>query len=614
MSDQVRDTATGTIVWVNGPVVRASSDAGFRMLEVVKVGREGLIGEVIGLDGAVATIQVYEDTSGLRPGEPVEGSGAALSIELGPGLVSRVMDGVQRPLEQLRVAGGDFIRRGVSAHRLDRERRWEFEPRLESGTRVDGGEILGVVRETPLVEHRILVPCNVRGELAAVAAPGPYTVDEVIARVKEGGQEIPLTMRQHWQVRRSRPVRERLAPSVPLITGQRVIDLFFPIAKGGTAAIPGGFGTGKTITQHNLAKWCDADIIVYIGCGERGNEMTGVLSDFPKLKDPRSGHPLIERTILIANTSNMPVAAREASIYTGVAIAEYFRDMGYHVAVMADSTSRWAEALREISGRLEEMPAEEGFPAYLATRLAEFYERAGRVRTLAANEGSITIVGAVSPPGGDFSEPVTQHTKRFVRCFWALDKELASARFFPSINVMESYSEYDQPVEGWWHETTGEAIGELKARARAILREDSRLQQIVRLIGEDSLPEDQKMTVLSARLLKDGLLQQNAFEPVDMYALPAKQMLMLRAILRFCDMGRVLVRKGIPAYRLRDLDAFQVLRRMKSEVENENPERIETIVREMEEEMYRNFPIEEREFFVVPGWNETAAPAGDRQT
>lgn len=599
MSKKHESEATGTVVWVNGPVVRARSEAGFRMMEVVKVGGEGLVGEVIGLDGAIATIQVYEDTSGLRPGEVVEGSGSPLSIELGPGLVSQVMDGIQRPLERLRAAAGDFIHRGVSAHRLDRERRWEFEPRLEKGTRVEGGEILGVVAETPLVEHRVLIPLGVRGELVSVAGAGPYTVDDIVARVTAEGAEIPLTMRQHWEVRSPRPVRERLVPSVPLLTGQRIIDVFFPLAKGGTAAIPGGFGTGKTVTQNNLAKWCDADIIVYIGCGERGNEMTGVLTDFPQLKDPRSGRPLMERTILIANTSNMPVAGREASIYTGVAIAEYFRDMGYHVAVMADSTSRWAEALREISGRLEEMPAEEGFPAYLATRLAEFYERAGRVITCCGEEGSISIIGAVSPPGGDFSEPVTQHTKRFVRCFWSLDKELASARFFPSINVMDSYSEYDHPVESWWRETTGEDLGALKERARGILREDSRLQQIVRLIGEDALPDDQKMTVLAARLLKEAFLQQNAFEPVDMYALPDKQVKMLRAILRFCDMGRVLVRKGIPAVRLRDLESYQVLQRMKSTVGNEETDRIDAIIRETEEEMYRTFPIEERDFFAV---------------
>jgi len=613
MNEKDRDSTSGVVVWANGPVVRARSDTGFRMLEVVMVGRQGLVGEVIGIEGALAAIQVYEDTSGLRPGEPVVGSGAPLSIELGPGLVSAVMDGIQRPLERLREAGGDFITRGVVAPRLDRERRWEFEPRLAKGCAVAGGEILGIIPETPLVEHRIMIPYGVSGELVAVAGPGTYTVEETIARVATAAGEIRLSIRQRWQVRQPRPVRERLVPAVPLLTGQRVIDAFFPIAKGGTAAIPGGFGTGKTVTQHNLAKWCDADIIVYIGCGERGNEMTGVLTDFPAQKDPRSGHPLLERTILIANTSNMPVAAREASIYTGVTIAEYFRDMGYHVAVMADSTSRWAEALREISGRLEEMPAEEGFPAYLATRLAEFYERAGRVRTLAGDEGSVTIIGAVSPPGGDFSEPVTQHTKRFVRCFWSLDKELASARFFPSINVMESYSEYDQSVEAWWQETTGENIGELKKRARLILREDHRLQQIVRLIGEDSLPDEQKMIVLAARLIKEGFLQQNAYDPVDMYALPGKQLKMLRAILRFIDMAQVLVRKGIPAYRLRDLESFQVLRRMKSTVKNEDVDQIDRIIHELEEEMYRNFPIAEREFFVVSDWAEAERQAGEKE-
>ncbi len=587
----------GSVLWVNGPVVRARSEHGFRMLEVVKVGGAGLIGEVIGLDGSVATIQVYEDSSGLRPGDAVECSGAPFSVELGPGLVTHVIDGIQRPLERLLELAGVFIQRGVAAPRLDRERQWDFTPRLEPGQPVRGGEILGVVPETPLVEHRILVPPGVAGTLTEIRPAGAYTVDATIATVQTETGEVKLSMCQEWEVRRPRPAAERLAPAAPLLTGQRVIDVFFPIAKGGTAAIPGGFGTGKTVTQHNLAKWCDADLIIYIGCGERGNEMTGVLTAFPELKDPRSGHPLIERTILVANTSNMPVAAREASIYTGVAIAEYFRDMGYHVAVLADSTSRWAEALREISGRLEEMPAEEGFPAYLATRLAEFYERAGRVRTLSGAEGSITIIGAVSPPGGDFSEPVTQHTKRFVRCFWSLDKELASARFFPAINAMESYSEYDRAVADWWGEQSGENLVDLRDRARHYLREDAGLQKIVRLIGEDSLPDEQRMVVMAARLIKEGFLQQNAFDAVDMYALPAKQLKMLKAILRFCDMGMVLVRKGIPAYRLRELRAFGELQRMKETIPNEEAGKIDTLIGTMEEEMYREFPIAEREFF-----------------
>lgn len=588
-----RERGAGEIVWISGPVVRVRSRGGFRMLEVAMVGGDGLVGEVIGIERDIATIQVYEDTSGLRPGEPVRGTGAPLSVELGPGLLSQVLDGIQRPLLRLQDLAGPFIRRGVSAPRLDRGRRWPTEPRLRTGERVSGGEVLAAVRETSLIEHRALVPPGVAGEVVWTAPAGEMTVDEPVARIRTAGGEVPLLLRQEWEVRRPRPVRERLSPTVPLLTGQRVIDTFFPLAKGGTAAIPGGFGTGKTVTQHNLAKWSDADIIIYIGCGERGNEMTGVLSDFPELQDPRTGRPLMERTILIANTSNMPVAAREASIYTGVALAEYFRDMGYHVAVMADSTSRWAEALREISGRLEEMPAEEGFPAYLATRLAEFYERAGRVRTLAGEEGSISIIGAVSPPGGDFSEPVTQHTKRFVRCFWSLDKELASARFFPSINVLDSYSEYGEPVEAWWEEAAEENLVELKRRAWDYLREDSRLQQIVRLIGEDALPDEQKMTVLSARLIRDGFLQQDAFDPVDRYALPAKQVKMLRAILRFCDMGKVLVRKGIPVFRLKELSAWQSLLRMKTQVPNDRPEEIDALVRKLEEEMRRTFPLEE---------------------
>lgn len=604
-----RKRAQGQVLWVSGPVVKARLHRPARMLEVVKVGEAGLIGEVIGIDRDVAIIQVYEDTAGMRGGEPVEGTGSPLSVELGPGLLSRVIDGIQRPLERLRSLEGDFIQRGVTAPRLDPEKTWSFEPAARQGQSVKGGEILGTVQETPLLEHRIMVPPGVEGELVEIAAAGDYTVSETVARVQPGdGAAVSLTMRQEWDVRRPRPNLGRLSVGVPLLTGQRVIDVFFPIAKGGTAAIPGGFGTGKTVTQHNLAKWCDADLIVYIGCGERGNEMTGVLSEFPELKDPRSGHPLIERTILVANTSNMPVAAREASIYTGVVIAEYFRDMGYHVAVMADSTSRWAEALREISGRLEEMPAEEGFPAYLATRLAEFYERAGRVRTLGDREGSVSIIGAVSPPGGDFSEPVTQHTKRFVRCFWSLDKELAAERFFPSINVMDSYSEYDRAVNAWWREEVGENLEELRSRARDYLREDDSLQKIVRLIGEDALPDEQKQIVFAARLIREGFLQQNAFDAVDMYALPEKQVRMLKAILRFNDMGKVLVRKGVPAYRLRDLKAFQTLMRMKEQIPNDEAEKIEDVIADLEQEMYREFPIAEREFF-----GEAAVPEEEEE-
>jgi V/A-type H+/Na+-transporting ATPase subunit A len=585
--------AEGVLTWINGPVVKARGMADRRMLELVRVGRDGLIGEIIEIRGDIATIQVYEETAGLKPGEKVIGSGAPLTVELGPGMLSQIFDGIQRPLERIRAATGDFVSRGVETPALERMRTWHFEPRLETGSSLAGGEILGVVAETLLVEHRVLVPPGIRGTLRTVSPAGAYTVEDPIATVATDEGEVTLTMMQRWQVRRARPIAARLRPAVPLVTGQRVIDIFFPLAKGGTAAIPGGFGTGKTVTQHNLAKWCDADIIVYIGCGERGNEMTGVLTDFPELRDPRSGHPLMERTILIANTSNMPVAAREASIYTGVTLAEYFRDMGYHVAVMADSTSRWAEALREISGRLEEMPAEEGFPAYLATRLAEFYERAGRVQTLGGAEGSVAIIGAVSPPGGDFSEPVTQHTQRFVRCFWSLDKTLASARFFPSINVIDSYSEYHAAVAEWWREEGGEDIVQMKEMAGEILREDYRLQQIVRLIGEDSLPDDQRMIVLAARLIKEGFLQQDAFDPVDMYALPAKQVKMLRAILRFIEMSRILVRKGIPLLRLRELDILQALRRMKSTIANDRVGDIDELLRQAEEEIRELYPLED---------------------
>ncbi len=581
------ENSTGEVIWVSGPVVKARGMRHFRMLELVFAGKDRLVGELIELDGDVGTIQIYEDTSGMRPGEPVKGTGNPLSVELGPGLIGRTFDGIQRPLERLREQTGDFIRRGTQVPRLDREQRWDFEPRLEENTDVAGGEILGVVQETPMVEHRILVPPGTRGRLTSIAAAGSYTVEDAIATVTHEKGETTLHMYHNWEVRRPRPVRERLRTAAPLVTGQRVIDVFFPLVKGGVAAIPGGFGTGKTVIQHNLAKWCDAHIIIYIGCGERGNEMTDVLNEFPELRDPRSGNSLMDRTILIANTSNMPVAAREASIYTGVTLAEYFRDMGYHVAVMADSTSRWAEALREISGRLEEMPAEEGFPAYLASQLAEFYERGGHVRSLCNNEGSVSIIGSVSPPGGDFSEPVTQHTKRFVRAFWALDKELASARFFPAINPQTSYSEYVDAVLPWWQDETGEAVGRYLEQARAILRAYQKLQQIVRLIGEDALPDEQKMTLLSARLIREGFLQQSAFDPVDMFAFPLKQARMLRAILRFCDMGRVLVKKGVPVYRVRELSSFGSLMRMKASIENEKTEEILKLQGQVEEEMHR---------------------------
>ncbi len=433
--------------------MRSTGGEVLSMYEMVEVGAERLIGEVIALDGEVATLQIYEDTGGIRPGDPVVGQGGPLSVEIGPGLLGQIFDGIQRPLKALARTTGVFIGRGALVTPLSRDQAWPFTPRLKAGDQVSGGEILGVVPETSAMEHRVLVPPGIAGELTFMTSPGSYTLNDIMARVKDArGRERELFLWHRWPVRRGRPYRERLLPSEPLITGQRVLDALFPLAKGGAAAIPGGFGTGKTITQHQLSKWCEADLIVYVGCGERGNEMTGILTELPNLTDPRTGHALLERTILIANTSNMPVAAREASIYTGITLAEAFRDMGYAVALMADSTSRWAEALREISGRLEEMPAEEGFPAYLATRLAEFYERAGSVVALNGAKGSVSVIGAVSPPGGDFSEPVTQQTKRFVRTFWGLDKELAAARYFPAINPIDSYSEYPQMVEGWWAE------------------------------------------------------------------------------------------------------------------------------------------------------------------
>lgn len=557
--------SAGEVLWVSGPVLKVSGGRALSMYEVVEVGEARLVGEVIGLEEDIAIVQVYEDTSGVRPGDLVAGQGAPLSVEIGPGLVGRIFDGMQRPLTELAQATGPFIGRGIALAPLDRNRVWIFTPKLKAGARLQGGEILGTVPETLAVEHRVLVPPAVSGELVYVAPAGEYTLNDIIARVRpEKGREIPLYLWHRWPVRRVRPYRKRLLPAEPLITGQRVMDVLFPLAKGGTAAIPGGFGTGKTITQHQLSKWCAADLIVYVGCGERGNEMTGILTELPNLSDPRTGHALMERTILIANTSNMPVAAREASIYTGIALAEAFRDMGYHVALMADSTSRWAEALREISGRLEEMPAEEGFPAYLATRLAEFYERAGSVISLAGEPGSVSVIGAVSPPGGDFSEPVTQHTKRFVRCFWGLDKELAAARYFPAINPAESYSEYAEALAPWWEEHVDPDWGKMRAETLALLQEDAQLQRIVKLIGEEALPDARRLTLEAARWLKEGFLQQSAFDTLDMYCSPAKQMKMLRLILSTYRRAREALAQGVPFYKIREIPELADLLRMKS--------------------------------------------------
>jgi V/A-type H+/Na+-transporting ATPase subunit A len=580
MSQQI-----GNVIWVSGPVVRSRGSRQVGMLELVEVGNEHLVGEVIGMQGGVTTIQVYEETSGMQPGAPVFGTGLPLSVELGPGLLKSIFDGVQRPLPVIEMRTGSFISRGMHLTPLYRKDRWDFTPWVKEGDVVTGGTILGAVPETSALEHRVMVPPDQSGTLTWVAKPGQYTIEEPIARLRTERGEQELTMLQRWPVRRARPYRSRLGQNIPLITGQRVLDSFFPLAKGGSAAIPGAFGSGKTVTQHSIAKWADAQVVVYIGCGERGNEMTEVLQDFPHLIDPRTKRPLMERTVLIANTSNMPVAAREASIYTGITIAEYFRDMGYHVALMADSTSRWAEALREISGRLEEMPAEEGFPAYLATRLAEFYERAGYVETMNGKKGSVSVIGAVSPPGGDFSEPVTQHTKRFIRCFWALDKSLASARHFPSINWLDSYSEYIADVADWWKNEVGQDWYALRNEAMEILNEESRLSQIVKLVGPDALPDEQRLPLETARLLREGFLQQNALDDVDAFSTVQKQIKMLALILHFHHRAQVIIKRGAPIAVIHNMAIVNTLIRMKTAVPNDQLEKLDDIQKDMDQQM-----------------------------
>ncbi|ASJ05649.1 MULTISPECIES: ATP synthase subunit A [Thermococcus] len=562
----------GRIIRVTGPLVVADGMKGSKMYEVVRVGEMGLIGEIIRLEGDRAVIQVYEETAGIRPGEPVEGTGASLSVELGPGLLTAMYDGIQRPLEVLRELSGDFIARGLTAPALPRDKKWHFTPKVKVGDRVVGGDILGVVPETSIIEHRILVPPWVEGEIVEIAEEGDYTIEEVIAKVKKPDGSIEeLKMYHRWPVRVKRPYKTKLPPEVPLITGQRTIDTFFSQAKGGTAAIPGPFGSGKTVTQHQLAKWSDAQVVVYIGCGERGNEMTDVLEEFPKLKDPKTGKPLMERTVLIANTSNMPVAAREASIYTGITIAEYFRDMGYDVALMADSTSRWAEALREISGRLEEMPGEEGYPAYLASKIAEFYERAGRVVTLGSDEriGSVSVIGAVSPPGGDFSEPVVQNTLRVVKVFWALDADLARRRHFPAINWLRSYSLYIDAIQDWWHENVDPEWRKMRDQAMALLQKEAELQEIVRIVGPDALPEREKAVLIVTRMLREDFLQQDAFDEVDTYCPPKKQVTMMRVILNFYEKTMEAVDRGVPVDEIAKLPVREKIGRMKFEPEIE---------------------------------------------
>ena len=580
MSDQV-----GKVIWISGPVVRARGSRHVNMLDLVEVGEDRLVGEIIGLEGDIITMQVYEETSGLHPGEPVYTTGLPLSVELAPGLLRGIFDGIQRPLILIEAQTGLFVEKGLHLSPLSREDRWSFTPTLEAGMPVGGGAVLGTVQESQVLEHRIMVPPNMAGTLTWIAPPKKYTIEEPIARVRIDHDEQEITLMQRWPVRRPRPSKARREKTEPLITGQRVLDTFFPLAKGGAAAIPGGFGSGKTVTQQSIAKWADAQVIVYIGCGERGNEMAEVLQDFPHLIDPRSNRPLMERTVLISNTSNMPVAAREASIYTGITIAEYYRDMGYHVALMADSTSRWAEALREISGRLEELPAEEGYPAYLADRLAEFYERAGSVETLNGHFGSVSVVGAVSPPGGDFSEPVTQHTKRFIRCFWALDKSLASARHYPSINWLDSYSEYMEGVAGWWYDQVEQDWYSMRTQAMEILSEEDRLSQIVKLVGPDSLPDEQRLILETARLLREGFLQQNSYDEVDAYSDVRKQIRMLELILHFHERARRIVRLGAPIAVIHNLPVVNMLIRMKTTVPNNDLSGLKDIREEIDQQM-----------------------------
>ena len=564
---------TGKIYGINGPVIYLKGNTGFCMSEMVYVGEEHLVGEVIALDKDRTTIQVYEETSGLRPGEEVIASGGPVSVTLAPGILNNIFDGIERPLEKISESGGAFITKGVSVDSLDKTKKWSTHITVKEGEYLHGGDIFAEVPETRAIVHKCMIPPDVEGTVVSVAEDGDYTIEETLIVVEgNNGKRTEVAMAQKWPIRTARPVSQRFSASVPLVTGQRIIDTMFPIAKGGTAAIPGGFGTGKTMTQHQIAKWSDADIIIYIGCGERGNEMTQVLEEFAELTDPRTGNPLMDRTTLIANTSNMPVAAREASIYTGLTLAEYYRDMGYDVAIMADSTSRWAEALRELSGRLEEMPAEEGFPAYLASRLSAFYERAGMMHNLNGTDGSVSIIGAVSPQGGDFSEPVTQNTKRFVRCFWGLDKSLAYSRHFPAIHWLSSYSEYLGDLAPWYQDNVSPKFVDYRNRLMALLNQESSLLEIVKLIGSDVLPDDQKLILEIARVIRLGFLQQNAFHKDDTCVSMEKQFLMMDTILYLYKQARALVTMGHPMSVLKEENIFERVISIKYDVPNDRLE------------------------------------------
>ena len=571
------------IYGINGPVVTVKDTDSFSMMEMVFVGYDKLVGEVIGITDDFTTIQVYEETTGLRPMEPVIGTGSAMTVTLGPGIINNIFDGIQRPLRAIEAKSGSFIARGAAVSALDENKKWNVKIKVKVGDKLSGGDVYAECQETSIITHRCMLPPNVAGEVISVKKDGKFSVNDVVVTIKsENDEKINLTLCQKWPIRTPRPVAKRLPTTIPLITGQRVIDTLFPISKGGAAAVPGGFGAGKTMTQHQLAKWCDADIIVYVGCGERGNEMSQVLSEFSELIDPKSGKPMTERTVLIANTSNMPVAAREASIYTGITLAEYYRDMGYHVAIMADSTSRWAEAHREISGRLEEMPAEEGFPAYLPSRLSEFYERAGLTKNLNNSDGSVTIIGAVSPQGADFSEPVTQNTKRFIRTFWALDKSLAYARHYPAINWMQSYSEYFTDLDPWFAQNVGADFIKYRAKINAILHEESKLMEIVKLIGSDVLPDDQKLVVEIARVIRVGFLQQNAFHKDDTFVPLEKQKLMMKVILHLENKARQLILASIPISRISELGLFDKLTKMKYDVPNDKLQMFDDYIAEID--------------------------------
>ena len=579
--------AKGRIVWVSGPAVRADGMSDAKMYETVVVGNSKLVGEVIRLTGDVAFIQVYESTSGLKPGEPVVGTGNPLSVLLGPGIIGQIYDGIQRPLKELSKVSGSFIGKGITTTPVDMTKKYHFVPTVNNGDQVEAGNVIGTVKETDLIENSIMVPPDhPGGKISNMVSEGDYNLETVLATTEKDGQTNSLKMYHRWPVRKPRPYKNRYDPTVPLITGQRVIDTFFPIAKGGTGSIPGAFGTGKTVTLHQIAKWADSQVVVYIGCGERGNEMTEVLVEFPHLKDPRSGKPLMDRTVLVANTSNMPVAAREASIYTGVTIAEYYRDMGKDVVLVADSTSRWAESLREMSGRLEEMPAEEGYPSYLASRLAEFYERAGRVRAIGSpdRDGSVTLVGAVSPSGGDFTEPVTTHTMRFIKTFWALDAKLAYSRHYPSINWMNSYSGYLGDIAKWWGENISEDWLSLRSEAYGILQREDTLKEIVRLLGPEALPDEEKLILEVARMIKIGLLQQNSFDDVDTYCSPQKQYKLLKLLVEFYRRGQHALKEGAALADIRAMSIVTLLLKARMDIKDDEIPKLDKLDIDMKEQ------------------------------